>query len=180
MSKKFKLLLWLCLLLIGVQAINMLLGYGLNRYGIWPRDTGHLTGILVAPFLHGSIFHLANNLVGLCIFSSLCFVHSLRRFLLSSLMIIVLTGLFVWVFGRSALHIGASGWVFGLWSLCVASAVFERKLVNILVALVVIVFYGSLIYGILPRDASVSFESHLGGAIAGILCAWWNARYKIK
>lgn len=180
MTRKFNLLLWLCLLLIGVQVANMLLGYALNRYGIWPRDTGHLTGILVAPFLHGSVFHLANNLAGLCIFSGLCLVHSLRRFLLNSLIIIVLTGLFVWVFGRSALHIGASGWVFGLWSLCVANAVFERKLVNILVALVVIVFYGGLIYGVLPRDASVSFESHLGGALAGVICAWWNARYKIK
>jgi membrane associated rhomboid family serine protease len=45
---------------------------------------------------------------------------------------------------------------------------------------VVIVFYGSLIYGVLPRDASVSFESHLGGVLAGIVCAWWNARYNIK
>jgi len=180
MAKKFHLLWWLCLLLIAVQLVNVLLGYGLNRYGIWPRDINHLTGIVIAPFLHGSILHLANNLVGLCIFSSLCFVHSLRRFLFNSLVIIVLTGLFVWVFGRSALHIGASGWVFGLWSLCVATACFERRLVNIAVAFVVIIFYGSLIYGILPRDASVSFESHLGGALAGIICAWCNARYKIK
>jgi membrane associated rhomboid family serine protease len=180
MAKKFHALWWLCLLLIAVHLLNMLLGYQLNQFGIWPRETSQLWGIIAAPFLHGNIYHLANNLVGLCIFSSLCFVHSLRRFIYSSLFIIVMAGLFVWCFGRNAMHIGASGWVFGLWSLCVATAWFERRLVNILVALVVIVFYGSLIYGVLPRDASVSFESHLGGALAGIVCAWWNARYKIK
>lgn len=180
MAGKLQFLCGLCLLLIAIHVINMFLGLQLNQFGIWPREPSQLWGIFAAPFLHGSIYHLANNLVGLCIFSSLCFVHSLRRFIYNSLFIIVLTGLFVWCFGRNAMHIGASGWVFGLWALCVATAWFDRRLLNMLVALIVIVFYGGLIYGVLPRDASVSFESHLGGLLSGVLCAYFNAKYKVK
>jgi len=86
--------------------------------------------------------------------------------------IIAVGGLLVWVFGRSASHVGASGWIFGLWSLCVATAWFDRRFGNILLAVLVLFFYGSMILGVLPGDPAVSFEMHLAGAIAGVLCAF--------
>ncbi len=180
LTQKIKFLLSLCGLLILVHAVNIFLQYRLNQYGIQPRQLPSLWTIFIAPFLHGSIYHLANNLMGLCLFSSLYFVHSLRRYVYSSIIIIAITGALVWLFGRNATHIGASGWVFGLWSLCIATAWFERRVLNIVVALFVILFYGGLIYGVLPRDARVSFESHLFGVIAGALCAYINSKRKIK
>lgn len=170
------LLVLLCALMIGVFAANFLSGFALNRYGIMPGDVHNIWTILTAPFIHGSLIHLLNNLTGLVIFSSLCLVHSIRRYLLNSFFIIVSGGLLVWLFGRSAPHIGASGWVFGLWSLCIATAWFERRFVNILVAVFVILFYGGLIYGVLPVDARVSFESHLFGVLMGFCCAYLNAK----
>jgi membrane associated rhomboid family serine protease len=136
--------------------------------------------IFTAPFLHGSVYHLANNLLGLCLFSAFYFLHSLKRYINSCLFIITFTGLFVWLFGRNAVHIGASGWVFGLWSLCIATAWFERRFLNIFIALIVILLYGSVIYGVLPRDPSVSFESHFFGVVAGIVCAYLNSKRKLQ
>lgn len=180
LAKKFKFVLALCLLLILVQVVNMALNYQLNRYGIQPRQLHSLWAIITAPFLHASWLHVLNNILGLCIFSALYLVHSLSRYIKSSLFIILLTGLLVWLFGRNAIHVGASGWVFGLWSLCIATACFERRLRNIIIACLVIIFYSGFIYGVLPGKAGVSFESHLFGAIAGILCAYRNSALKIK
>lgn len=176
MSVKLRLVATLCALLIGVHLVNVLLGYELNRYGIMPRTLGSLWTIFTAPFLHGNLAHLLNNLLGLCIFSALCLVYSIRRYLLNSLFIIAASGLLVWLFARPATHIGASGWVFGLWSLCIATAWFERKFINIVIAIFVILFYGGLIYGVLPLNAHISFEAHLFGALMGFYCAYLNSK----
>jgi len=162
--------------MIGVHIVNLFTNGVLYQYGIYPRRLDTLWGIFTAPFLHGDIGHLLNNLIGLIIFSSLLFVHSLKRFLWSSTFIIIVTGLLVWCFARNALHIGASGWIFGLWSLCIATAWFDRKPVNILVAVLVVFLYGGMLFGVLPSDPRVSFESHFFGAIAGIICAFIQAK----
>lgn len=169
------LLALVCALMFGIFVANVLSGFALNRYGIIPRDAYSFWTIFTAPFIHGSLIHLLNNLTGLVIFSSLCLIHSIRRYLLNSLFIIISVGLLVWWWGRPAPHIGASGWVFGLWSLCIATAWFERKFVNIVVAIFVILFYGGLIYGVFPSDERVSFESHLFGMLMGFCCAYLNA-----
>ena len=180
LAKKLQFLIGICALLIGVHIVNIFLSYSLNQYGILPRRVDHLWGIFTAPFLHGSIYHLISNLFGLCIFSAFCFVRSLHRYIYSSLVIITLTGLSTWLFARNAIHIGASGWVFGLWSLCIATAWFERRLLNIVVACLVLIFYGGVIYGVLPTNPNISFESHFFGVIAGVFCAYLNAKNKIK
>lgn len=162
--------------MVVMHLVNFIFGGWLYSFGIVPRHLESLPGIYVAPFLHGDVGHLLNNLIGLFIFSSLLFVHSLRRYLWSSFFIITVTGLLVWLFARSALHIGASGWIFGLWSLLIATAWFERRLLNILLAMLVAFFYGGMLYGVLPTDPRISFESHLFGAITGVLCAYMQAR----
>jgi membrane associated rhomboid family serine protease len=93
-------------------------------------------------------------------------------FVYSSVIIITVSGILVWLFGRDANHIGASGWVFGLWSLSISLAWFDRRMMNIVIAILVILFYGGMVFGMLPQDSSVSFESHLFGALAGVLAAW--------
>ena len=176
LSSKFYWLFFLAGIMVAVYVFNWVFQGLLYQYGLIPRQLNSLPGIYVAPFLHGSLAHLINNLIGLFIFSSLLFVHSLRRYLWSSFFIITLTGLLVWCFGRSALHIGASGWIFGLWALTIATAWFDRRFLNILIALIVVLFYGGMMWGVLPTDPRVSFESHLFGAIAGVACAFFQAK----
>ena len=178
LMSKFKALIFVCVLLLVVQLVNFITAYHLTQYGIHPRQISSVWTILTAPFIHGSFIHLINNVIGLCIFSVLYFVHTMDRYIKSLILIILISGALVWLFGRNAFHIGASGVVFGLWSLCIATAWFERKFINIVIAAVVIIFYGGVIYGVLPISSGVSFESHIFGVIAGIFCAYFHSLSK--
>ena len=77
----------------------------------------------------------------------------------------------MWLLGRSAVHIGASGLVFGYFGYLVARGWYERRLGSILLAIAVIILYGGLILGVLPARGLVSWEAHLFGLIAGVLAA---------
>ncbi len=88
-----------------------------------------------------------------------------------SIIVIGLGGAGVWIFGRSSVHIGASGLVFGSFGYLVARGWYERKISSILVAIVVIILYGGLITGVLPTPGLLSWEAHLFGLIAGVLAA---------
>ena len=77
----------------------------------------------------------------------------------------------MWLLGRSAVHIGASGLVFGYFGYLVARGWYERRFGSILLAIVVIILYGGLILGVLPARGLVSWEAHLFGLIAGVLAA---------
>ncbi len=167
-----------CLAFVLMQLLNMMTVGWFNQFALLPRSVEHLPGIFVSPFLHGSWWHLLNNLVGFVLFSALYLLRPLRDYLLASLLIIVVSGLLVWLLGRNAYHIGASGWVFGLWSLNIASGWFERNLRSIFIALLVLAFYGGMVFGVLPLRPFVSFEYHLFGALSGVLAAWWLSRFR--
>lgn len=180
MHNKIKVITVICATLIIVHILNIMTRGSLFALGIRPGDLNTLPHIVTAPFVHGTWTHLANNLFGLIIFSLLCLLRGVKFYLVSSLIIIVLTGLLVWLFARNAVHIGASGWVFGLWSLSIAIAFFQRSFANIAIAIFVLFFYGGMIYGVLPQDSYVSFESHLFGAVSGIVCAYFMTKKKIR
>jgi membrane associated rhomboid family serine protease len=170
---RFKLIIGLVALMSMVHMVNVALGGQLSQFGIIPRSVDSWFHIITAPFIHGSYPHLINNLIGLSIFSSFCLLRSVRFYLASSVFIIVISGGLVWVFGRTASHIGASGWIFGLWSLSIAIAWFDRRFKNIIIALLVVFLYGGMIYGVLPTDPRISFEAHGFGVIAGVMCAFF-------
>lgn len=165
---RVKLIVGLVLSLIIIHVINTFSDGLLNRFGVIPRSIDTWYHIALAPFIHGSYGHLINNLIGLIIFSAICLVRPISFYIAGSIFIILLTGLLVWFFGRESVHIGASGWVFGLWSLSIATAWFDRSLKNIGIALLVAFYYGGMIYGVLPTQPGVSFESHLFGVVSGI------------
>jgi len=98
------------------------------------------------------------------------------RFWETTICITMLTGLLVWLFARDAHHVGASGLVFGYFGVILARAAIERSITSIFLGLVTIMFYGGLIWGILPMRSHVSFESHLFGLIAGVLIVWLEAK----
>jgi len=85
---------------------------------------------------------------------------------------VVIGGLLTWLWGRSANHIGASGLIFSLWGYLLLSGWFSRKIKYILVSLILMFFYGGMIFSVLPGKASVSWEGHLFGFIAGVFVSW--------
>jgi len=107
-------------------------------------------------------------------------LRGVRPFIVSSLFILLVAGLGVWLFGRDAFHVGASGLVFGYFGLLVTLVWFERNLLTFSIACLMIFFYGGIIYGVLPGDEFVSFEGHLFGLIAGVMAANLFAKKTIR
>ena len=136
-----------------------------------PRRWDGLAGVLGMPFVHGSLQHLLANTIPLLVLGGLLVVRGAGYFLLVSAAIAVAGGLALWLFGRDAAHIGASGVVFGIFGFLVTRAFYERSATSALVALVVIVSYGTMVFGVLPQGGQVSWEGHLFGLIAGAVVA---------
>jgi membrane associated rhomboid family serine protease len=161
----------LCAVMIAVHLLNILLGGALNGFGIQPREPDSALGILFAPWLHNDFAHLGSNLAAFVILAALCLIDGIRHFLKASALIIIVGGALLWMFGRSGVHIGASGWIFGLWALVIAQAWYDRRWRTILIAFIVLIYYGSMALGLLPLQSGVSFEGHVFGAIAGAVAA---------
>ncbi|MFP8968012.1 rhomboid family intramembrane serine protease [Pokkaliibacter sp. CJK22405] len=153
--------------MLALQLVNTLTHYSLNQWGLVPRTLSGIPGILFSPWLHGSWQHCLGNLGGFAVLGSLVVLDSRREFIRASIWIILVEGALVWLFGRSAIHIGASGWLFGLWGLLLGRAWYRRSLKDWLLAAVTLFLYGGWIIGFVPQSG-VSFESHIAGAIAGI------------
>lgn len=166
----FRVVAGLAGVMLALQVVNALSGYSLNGFGLLPQSLWGLPGILASPFLHGSFAHLAGNLLPFLVLGTLVAAESRRRFVAVSLVVVLLGGLLVWLFGRDGLHVGASGWVFGLWAWLLARAWYRRSWRNLLVAGVVLLLYGGLVFGLLPGRGA-SFESHIAGALAGLVAA---------
>ena len=171
-----------------VHLVNAYLFDGeLNRYGLSPMAlpyrwlsefdlsvpylAGSLRGILLSPMLHGSFSHILSNTLPLLALGGFVALRGAKTFIGVSLFVVVLGGLLVWLVGRPAVHIGASGLVFGYFGYLVAQGWYERSFVSILIAAATLLLYGGIIFGVLPQGGFISWEGHLFGLIAGVLAA---------
>jgi membrane associated rhomboid family serine protease len=145
----------------------------LDHYGIVPRTVGGLVGIVAAPFLHENLGHIVGNTVPLFILLLLLAGSKARSWAIV-IEIILLGGFLLWLFGRSADHIGASGLIFGLIAFLLVSGFLEKRVVPLLVSLAVGFLYGwTLLWGIMPRfGSSISWDGHLWSAVAGAIVAY--------
>lgn len=155
-----------------VSLYGLLVDQGLQfALAVLPRRAEGLAGVLGMPFVHGSMTHLLANTVPMLIFGGILVSRGIGYFFKVSLAIMVLGGAALWLFGRDSAHIGASGVVFGYFGFLVVRGFYERRLSSLGAALFVIVLYGGMIFGVLPRDDHISWEAHLVGLLAGGLWA---------
>lgn len=165
---------YLVLILWLIHIFKLMFGMSIRAFGNLPRDIDGIIGIFTSPFLHGSFQHLISNSVPLFILSFLIISFYHRIAYQSMLVIYVLTGLAVWTFGRGHVyHIGASGVVYGLVAFVFWMGIFRRDLKSIILALIVTILYSGFLFGILPTQRGISWESHLFGGLVGILVAYW-------
>ncbi len=172
MLGQWKIIAMISAAMTAVHVVDLFLGGFLKSFGIQPREIASAYTIATAPWLHADFVHLGSNLAAFIVLGSLALLNGLRYFVKASALIIGLGGILVWLLGRDATHIGASGWIFGLWSLVIALAWFDRSPRNIAIALAVVFFYGGMVFGVLPTQSYISFESHLFGAAAGVFAAF--------
>ena len=135
--------------------------------GTFPRKITGLTGIIFSPFLHGDLKHLLSNSVPFLVL--LTTLYYFYKSIATKILIIswFIIGVGVWLLARESYHIGASGLIYALFSFLVLSGIYRKQKALLAISLLTIFLYGSLIWGILPQELNVSWESHLLGLIVG-------------
>jgi membrane associated rhomboid family serine protease len=160
----FLVLLWV------VKLIEIIDNQDFMYYGIYPRRINGLIGILTSPLIHGSLNHIIDNSLPL-FFLSLAVFYFYNKVAYSVFFLTYfLNGITVWLFARSAYHIGASGLVYGFGSFLFFSGIIRQNINLLAISLLVVFLYGSMVWGIFPYKVEVSWESHfLGGLIGFVL-----------
>lgn len=175
LAGKYSVLIMLICSLVFI--LNSLFALHLNQWGIVPRSTAHLSGILISPFLHVSWGHLLSNLFPFIVFGILVGAQSVRRFLSLFFFFVISTGLLVWLFARgNSLHIGMSGVVYALWGYLLVYGFVRRQLIPLFISLFTLFFYGGLVLGVFPTRIGISFESHLMGVLVGGVTGYYLAK----
>jgi membrane associated rhomboid family serine protease len=155
-----------------VHFINVLLRYRLNILGVYPRSVWGLIGIPCFSFLHGSFNHLFFNSIPLIVLINFMLLSGMQKFIHISLVIILISGAALWLFGRRAIHIGASCLVMGYFGYLLVNAYQHPSLLSIILALVCLYYFGSLLGGFFPSQEKISWEGHIFGFIAGLAAVY--------
>ena len=155
------------------EVLDQVADLDLDRYGILPRETSGLDGVLWAPFLHGGFGHLIGNTIPFLVLGAGIALSGAARVAVVAAIVAVVGGLGTWLFApESTVHIGASGLVFGFAAYLIARGVFTRHLLHIAAAVAVVVVYGfTLLRGLVPEDG-ISWQGHFFGAVGGVAAAW--------
>ena len=161
-----------------IEIVNLVLGHRLNLwFGLEPRSLSGLIGVPAMPFLHGGIEHAAANTIPLIVLGGIGVAVAPRRFWRASIAIVLISGLAVWILARPGIVVGASGLIFGWFGFLIALGAIERSPRALIGAVLVIVFYGGMIWGLFPKSGvRISWEAHLFGAAAGALIVYLGSR----
>jgi membrane associated rhomboid family serine protease len=174
MPALFVALLWL------VKLIEIGLGLSLVKGGVYPLHLKGLHGILTSPFIHSGFPHLISNSVPffILLFVLVYFYRSFSYRIFWQ--IYLLSGICVWLAGREAWHIGASGVVYGLAAFHLVSGIIRNDVRLLTISVVVVFLYGGMVWGMFPIKPGISWESHLWGAVSGLVLAFYYRKYSIR
>ena len=170
----------LCFFMWLVFTVEFYLPVDFGQLGIYPRHLTGLVGVALAPLLHGDFNHLASNTIPLLVLGGSLFFffpEIARRVFLQAYFF---TNLLVWVFGRPFYHIGASGLIYSLASFLVFYGIFKRNFKSVVISAIIIFSYGSMAYGLFSFDDRISWESHLLGAVVGLVTAYTISKTRIN
>jgi len=140
--------------------------------GIIPHRLDGLDGVLFSPFLHAGWDHLYGNSVPLILVGTFALAGGAKRFIYSTALIMLISGLGVWFIGSpNSVVVGASGVVFGYLGLLFARGFVERSWWNLGVAAFIGLLYWYQLYNVLPTDQPISWQGHLLGLVGGMIAA---------
>lgn len=173
-KKAFKISLFLALCLFLIHFIGVWSEFDVSFLGIYPRKISGLYGIFSAPFIHGNWQHLISNTPPLIALVTLLFYFHQKIAVKTLIGVWFLTGIFVWIFARPVYHIGFSGILYGLVAFVAWNGIFRRDIKSIALSLIILIYFGGMIAGILPGQEKISWESHLLGGIAGVIISFFS------
>ncbi|MEM7102628.1 MAG: rhomboid family intramembrane serine protease [Bacteroidota bacterium] len=168
----FKMPLYFIFIIFLIHFVQVFTPLDFKSLGIFPRRIEGLWGVFLAPLIHADFAHLMSNSVPFMVLGTIIF-HFYRSIAAQTYLLIhILTGLAVWILGRSVFHIGASGVVYGMVAFIFFTGIFRRNVRSIVLALIVTFLYSGMFLGVLPNQEGISWESHLLGGIVGIFAAY--------
>lgn len=159
-----------------VEIVDVVLLGRLDGLGIRPWSLEGLVGILFAPLLHLSFVHLMANTLPFIVMGVMI-AWITRRWWMITAAIWILSGIGTWLIGGpGTIHLGASAVVYGYATFLVAYGVLSRRFIAILGAVLTVLLYGGIVWGVLPLNPYVSWQGHLMGAVAGVVVAFLDTR----
>lgn len=157
-----------------VKAVELIFSLDSTFLGIFPLTLKGLPGIFFSPFIHSGFNHLFNNSLPLFFLGTALFYFYSEIAAKITAWTWFITGFLVWLGGREAWHIGASGLVYGLASFLFFSGIIRKYFRLVALSLLIVFLYGSMVWGIFPDIyKNVSWESHMLGFLSGIILAIW-------
>ncbi len=155
-----------------VKLFEVALSADFTMLGIYPRTVLGSVGIFTGPLIHGDFYHLLSNSIPILILTIGLFYFYKKIAIKVFFLVYFMTGLWVWFAARDAFHIGASGVVYGLISFLLFSGFIRRDIPSLAISFAVMFLYGgNMLYGIIPGNSEISWESHFLGMLAGLFCA---------
>jgi len=170
-------IMWLVWLFFGQRAIT---------FGIHPRDISSLKGVFFSPFIHANLGHISSNTLPILILSSVLALFYNRIWLPVWFLVSITGGILVWILARAATngiptyHVGASLTIFGLLGFLLASGLFRKKIRDFIIAVIIGIIYGGVLYSVFPSDPNISWEAHMYGFIAGIFWAYVFRKVSVR
>ncbi|HWH45241.1 MAG TPA: rhomboid family intramembrane serine protease [Thermoleophilaceae bacterium] len=166
------LLLAIVAVMWGAEIVDTIANHRLDQYGIEPRDSDGLSGIIAAPFLHAGFGHLVGNTIPLLALGFLIALGGAVRVVAVTVIVALVSGVGTWIIGPdNTNHIGASGVVFGYATYLLSRGLFNRNLIEIGLGVAIgALFGGALLAGLEPQEG-ISWQGHLFGAVGGIVAA---------
>ena len=143
----------------------------LHYLGVFPLEVKGLVGIITSPFIHSDFEHLIANTIPMFALSWGIFYFYRQLAFRIVLYCLLTSNILLWLGGREAWHIGASGLVYAFASFLFFSGLFRNYYKLIAISFVVAFLYGGLFWGIFPVLKDVSWEGHLFGGCSGLIYA---------
>ena len=155
-----------------VFVMDEYMGYDIKPYGMFPRRLEGLRGIFTMHFIHGDIKHIWHNTLGLLVMNTFLFYFYRKIALRTFLWMFFASSVLLWIIGRPVNHIGASMLIYAEFAFLFISGLIRKDPLMLRVALLVCLYYGSLVWYIFPIDETISWEGHLSGALVGAALAF--------
>ena len=170
---KIRLPLLILMMLWMVKIFEVVSGVRLYFLGIYPREWSGMPGIFTSPFIHSTWGHLASNTLPLLVLMSIVVIFYSKVFTQSLITIMLGEGIMVWLFARPSYHIGASGVVYGLIAFVFWTGIFKKNAKSVVLSLIVLTMYAGSVVSVFPgADKNISWESHLFGALVGLVVSF--------
>jgi membrane associated rhomboid family serine protease len=163
-----------------IEIIEQTTGMSFVRFGIYPLHLKGLYGIVLSPFIHSNFNHLISNSIPFFILTFVLIYFYRKISYRIFFQMFIFSGLCVWLSGREAWHIGASGVIYALAAFHFVSGIIRNDIRLLTISVVVVFLYGGLVWGMFPINPDISWEGHLWGAISGVILAIYYRKYIIR